>query len=1170
MITENPELIDHDPTESAENHTQASAAEDRPTEPGKRLRKLLNSVEESQAETTVTPVDKLPEGTAATPNNAQTQSMETMVSHPESPRASHPIDDSLNQEGSWLNPEETRATLSNAATMPFVNPLISSTADTQSMGDAPTIVTPATTNMPDAPTTVVVRSNDPLAPTLPPPPVMGRTNLPQQVNETDVDATRVTPAAYVGNTRRQPASVSGLPPRAVNANYTGRNGSRQTQPPIHPPAQVGGIKNHKKKGMGCFPKILIAIAFLMVVAVVFVGSIGVVRYFKIAHTYLDGVDLKQKTSQFETTRILDRNGGVIYEVVDPKAGKRTYIPLSEMSPEIVAATIATEDKDYYSHPGFDLLAIARALWNNYTAGEITSGASTITQQVARMLLFSQDERYEQSVERKTNEIMLAAEITRRYSKDEILELYLNEISYGNLTYGIEAAAETYFNTTADRLTLGQAAFLAGIPQAPSVYDVFSRRPETMARFQDVITLMYTLSEERSCIEVSNSDQPVCVDAVAAASALDEIENYTFTPSTNQIKFPHWVNYIRAALESQYDVQTIYRSGFTVYTTLDPTLQAQAEQMVKAQVDTLADKHVTDGALVAIKPSTGEILAMVGSADFYNNEISGQVNMAVSPRQPGSSIKPLTYVAAFEKGWTPSTLIWDVPSTFTPSGDPNDTGTPYSPVNYDGKFHGPVTVRTALSNSYNIPAVKALKYVGIYDDPNTSAQDGLINFAKRLGITTLTREDYGLSLTLGGGDVSLLEMVGAYSVFANSGKKVPTVAITKIVDYQGNVVYEYKAPNSEQVIRPEHAYLISSILSDTTARIPMFGTNPVINLPFTAAVKTGTTNDYRDNWTIGYTPDIAVGVWVGNADYTAMNNTTGLTGAAPIWANFMQAAIQQLTGNNPTGFTRPASVVDKVICAVSGTEPSEWCPSQRSEVFAFDQGPLTKDNDLWQKVDVDTWTGFKSSAACGGYETDKFALKVTDPTAIDWIRNDPAGKAWAQNNGFEDPIYFAPDRECQASDPRPKIEFANISDNQVVTSSPLDFYIIADATDHFQDFRMEWGIGDDPGEWNIMVDTKNQPVRDTELIYTWDMKDVPAGKVTVRIYMHSTMDTYAEKRIHLDIQVPTPTPTATPTVTVTPTFTPTATVTPTASATPTETPTSTPTLELAPSGTQVTP
>ncbi|HEX2998168.1 MAG TPA: transglycosylase domain-containing protein, partial [Anaerolineales bacterium] len=510
---------------------------------------------------------------------------------------------------------------------------------------------------------------------------------------------------------------------------------------------------------------------------------------------------------------------------------------------------AAEDKDFYNHPGFDVWAIVRALWKNYwTEGE-GGGASTITQQLARTLLLSPEERAQRTYARKAREIILAAEITRRYTKEEILELYLNENNYGNLSYGIEAAAETYFGKTANQLDLSEASFLAGLPQSPAIYDIYTNRDVTLARQQQVLVLMYEASQQYGCIKVSNSDVPICVDAVTATNAANDIKNRTFNPPVMNARYPHWVNFIRSELEEMYDAQTIYRSGFTVYTTIDPTLQDEAQRLVTEQVSLLTDKNAHNGALVAIKPSTGEILAMVGSPDFNNEAISGQINMADSPtRQPGSSIKPVNYVAAFEKGWTPATLIWDVPSEFPPSGDPNDTREPYRPVNYDGDYHGPVTVRTALSNSFNIPAVKTLDFVGIYDNPSTPQKDGMIGMAERLGITSFTRPDYGLALTLGGGDVSLLELTGAYSVFANGGKRVPPIAILKIVDFTGKVVYEYTPPQGEQVIRAEHAFLISSILSDNDARSWMFGRNSLLNLPFQVAAKTGTTNDFRDNWT----------------------------------------------------------------------------------------------------------------------------------------------------------------------------------------------------------------------------------------------------------------------------------------------------------------------------------
>jgi penicillin-binding protein 1C len=948
--------------------------------------------------------------------------------------------------------------------------------------------------------------------------------LPRHVDDIDMAATRLSSSAFE------------QAPTAQNRPATVPHPARSTLHPQRSPVW--------RKAGGCLLRGLIVMIFLVVTAVLIASALLIYEYYQIAATLPSVGDLRAHASQFETTRILDRNGNVLYEILDPSAGRRTYITLDKISPYLVAATIATEDKDFYAHPGFDPAAILRALWNNFVSGgEEGGGASTITQQLARALLLSPQERSQRTVLRKAREIMLAAEITRQYSKDDILELYLNEIYYGNLAYGIEAAAETYFGKSANQLTLGEAAFLAGLPQAPSIYDIYTNPEVTIKRQQQVLVLMYQLSLERNCIYVSNNPQPICVDVSAAAEAANEIETYSFQALQASMRFPHWVQYVRTQLEAQFDPQTIYRSGFTVYTTLDPGLQDVAQKLVSDQVSALADRHVTDGALVAIRPATGEILAMVGSADFYNAAISGQVNMATSPtRQPGSSIKPLTYVAAFEKGWTPASLFWDVPSEFPPSGNPDDTRPPYVPVNYDGRFHGPVLARVALANSYNLPAVRALQFVGVYGDT------GLIAMAKRLGITSLTRDDYGLALTLGGGEVSLLEMTGAYAVFANGGRRVPPVAISKILDHENKLVYQYQPPAGEQVLRAEHAFLISSILSDNEARSPMFGRNSVLNLPFQVAAKTGTSNDFRDNWTMGYTPDLAVGVWVGNADYTPMENTSGLTGAGPIWAQFIQVGIQYLTGGNPTPFVRPNGVVEKVICTVSGTEPSQWCPEQRTEYFASDQPPLPSSQDLWQNLLIDTWTGLRASPACSDFTEEKMALNVSEEWAQNWLRQEPAGQRWAKDMGFED-IHFAPKRECKADDPRPKLDFAGLKDGQEITDSPLDIFALADATANFRSFRLDYGVSNDPSSWTTLVETSFSPVPEPARIYTWDLTGVKAKVVTLRLYMKSNNGGYADKRLHLRLELPPPTPTAT--------RTPTSSVTPT----PTNTPTLTPTLTL---------
>ena len=955
-------------------------------------------------------------------------------------------------------------------------------------------------------------------------------HLPQRVPETDMGATQVAPTAYI-------------PPKSPDT-----------------PARIS------LSGRGCGGcGLRMAILGLFILAALLIGvlSFGLYQYYALASTLPPVEDLQERAAQFETTRILDREGNLLYEILDPQAGRRTYVPFERISPYMLAGIIATEDSQFYTHPGFDLGAILRAVWQNYTQGEVVSGASTITQQIARNLLFTPEERSRRTPLRKTREVLLAAEITRRYSKEEILELYLNQHYFGNLAYGVEAAAQTYFNTSAEKLTLSQASFLAGLVQAPSVYDIYTNRDATLTRHRQVLTLLVDTSAEEGCIFVKDDQQPICISPEDAGAAAAEIINFEFPTPDIQIRFPHWVNFVRSELEQLYDSQTIYRSGFTVYTTLDPIMQQRAQDIVRSQVEALADRRATNGALVAIQPTTGEILAMIGSADYYEEEIDGQINMAVRPRQPGSSIKPLTYTAAFEQGWTAATLIWDVPSEFPPSGSPNDPRPPYEPVNYDDRFHGPVTVRTALANSYNIPAVKTLDFIGIFDDPDTPRADGFISFAQRVGITTLDRDDYGLSLTLGGGDVTLLELTKVYATFANGGKQVPPVGILRIEDSSGAVVYNYDQPSGEQVFRAEHAYLITDILSDNQARTPSFGPNSLLNLPFKVSAKTGTTNDFRDNWTLGYTPDVAIGVWVGNADYTPMQNTSGLTGAAPIWNQVMQFAQERLTGGQPSPVSRPAGIIDRVVCSVSGAEPSQWCPSQRTELFASDQPPLPKDQDLWRQAWVDGFALELASAECAQYAEEKLGLNVNDPWARTWLEEDEQGQEWVEQMGLEDdPVFFMPDKVCTENSPRPALGFTDPPEGATITQLPLEIFGRAGATSDFKDWILEYGLGSSPGSWPDLAHVNN-PANQPEKLFTWDLGGIPNGPITLRLAVRSQRGGKAVVELHLNVLLPTPTPTptSTPTQTATPTITPTSTPTPTE--TPTATPSVTPTLNPPP-------
>ena len=371
-----------------------------------------------------------------------------------------------------------------------------------------------------------------------------------------------------------------------------------------------------------------------------------------------------------------------------------------------------------------------------------------------------------------------------------------------------------------------------------------------------------------------------------------------------------------------------------------------------------------------------------------------------------------------------------------------------------------------------------------------------------------------------------------------------------------MVYQYQPPAGEQVLRPEHTFLMSSILSDNRARVPTYGTNSVLNLPFQVAVKTGTSNDSRDNWTLGFTPDLAVGVWVGNADYTPMLNTTGVTGAGPIWAQFMTYAINHLTGGNPAPFSMPSGIVQRTICTVSGTQPSQWCPSQREEYFAADQPPLPPEDDLWRDVQYDTWTGLLASPECtSNYIDDRMAINVTEEWARDWILQNKTGQQWARDMGFKD-NFFVPDRMCTTSDPRPQLQFVDLQDGQTITASSLDISIVATATSGFRSWRLDWSSSQNPGNWNNLTGDMNTPVATPSDVYTWDLTGMPDGQITLRLYMQGDGSNYADLNITLNLIVPTPTPMPTPTFTPSPipTDTPTDTAIPTNTPSPVETPT----------------
>jgi len=679
-----------------------------------------------------------------------------------------------------------------------------------------------------------------------------------------------------------------------------------------------------------------------------------------------------------TLAIYDRNGVPLYQALDPERGKAIYVPLGEVSEQLVHATIATEDATFYSNPGVDPVAILRALVQNWRSEGLVSGGSTLTQQLVRNRWMTAEERGKRSLGRKLREAVLALRLAVHLSKDDILEQYLNTAPYGHQAVGVEAAARVYFGKRARDLDLAESALLAGLPQAPSAYDPLLEPERARARQQVVLSLMarqgYITNEE----------------AEAAAS-----EPIHLAAAAFPIRAPHFVAYILQSLAEDPRLDPAVAGSVRVYTTLDLGLQELAEAAVKRNVAALADKHVTDGALVALDPRTGEILAMVGSADYFDRSIGGEVNVALAARQPGSSIKPILYAAALERGLTAATVLYDVPTSFQTAD-----GKSYSPENYDKVWHGPVSVRDALANSYNLPAVKVLQWLGV---------GPFLSEATEVGLTTLAGKGAGdLSLALGSGEVRPLDMAAAFAAFADGGVRREPVAILRVEGTDGSTPPPGPLPaagrgsdsaltltlsqgergGGERVVSPQVAYLITSILSDNGARAASFGTASPLRLSRPAAAKTGTTTDWRDNWTVGYTPELVTAVWVGNADNTPMEGVSGISGAAPIWHDFMEEALK---GRPVTEFSRPPGLVSVEVCPESGELPSPWCPNRRTELFV--EGTEPKTVCTWhQAVKIDRSTGQLAGPNCPPELVDERVFLVVPPEL----------EAWALERGVPEP------------------------------------------------------------------------------------------------------------------------------------------------------------------------
>lgn len=711
------------------------------------------------------------------------------------------------------------------------------------------------------------------------------------------------------------------------------------------------VQKPRRGCWGCLGRAFLG-GILMLALVVFTGVViaGTLIYANLSREIEAGIaklDTARERETFETTQILDRHGNVLWEIFGE--GKRTKVPLDQIPPEIINATIAVEDDTFYENIGLDAPSLIAALIANVRNpdAERPAGGSTITQQIVRHIVFDYEERTAVSYNRKFKEIVLAWIMNRNFSKDEVLEMYLNEIYYGNLAYGVEAAAQTYFNKSARDLNLAEASLLAALPQSPVELDPL---------------VNYNDAKERQWLVLNLMASEGYIDQDQVLPAYEQPLN--FAPQEVSLIAPHFSVYVRQQLEAELGADVVANGGLRITTTLDLDYQRLAEEVARRHVEAVGPEHnLNNAALVALKPGTGEILAMLGSVDYRDEEIDGHVNVTLSPQQPGSAIKPLTYAAALspaegnEPAWTAADLLWDVPVDY-----PQFDGTTYSPVNYDGRFHGAVRVRDALANSYNVPAILLLQDIGV---------PRLLELARRMGIESF-RDDpssYGLSLTLGGGELSPLELTAAYAIFANEGRRIPPAAILRVEKSNGEVLFDYTPPEPAQVLDPRVAYLISDILDDDAARVPAMGRDNPLALPFSAAAKTGTTNDFRDNWTVGYTPGLVVGVWTGNTDNSEMINISGLTGAAPLWNDYMQRVYsdhrlrESLAINGglpPAEFRRPQGLEERPICAISSvTVGATDCTLSGTELFLVGDAALPiptpgSEQVAWEKIEPAVW------------------------------------------------------------------------------------------------------------------------------------------------------------------------------------------------------------------------
>jgi 1A family penicillin-binding protein len=768
----------------------------------------------------------------------------------------------------------------------------------------------------------------------------------------------------------------------------------------------------------------------------------------------------------QSTKIYARDGSTLLYEIHGEA-KRTLIELDNIPDYAKQATIAIEDKNFYHNSGIDWNGIFRAVGNAFTSASLSGpGGSTITQQFVKNAILTN----EKTITRKIKEIVLAIEINQRFSKDEILKLYLNEIPYGQNAYGIEAAAQTYFGKHAHDITLAEAAYLAALPQAPSHYNPNGPYRDDLDTRKDIILDQMV---EQGYISREQADEA-------------KAQKVVFSKIKDAILAPHFVLYVQAQLAEKYGEQTLEEGGLKVITSLDWNMQQAAEQAVKDGVAINEKKNnATNAGLVAMNPKTGEVLAMVGSRDYFDNEHDGQVNVALQELQPGSSIKPYIYATAFKQGMSPATMLMDVRTVF---GSVN--GANYAPANYNGADNGIVNMRKAMAGSLNVPAVKTLALVGVQN---------AINTAKDMGITSdISAERCGLSLVLGGCEIRLIDHVSAMGVFANMGIRHEETSILKVEDGQGKVLEEFKPDAGTEVLDPQVAYQIDSIMTDNDARTFVFGSrSPLILSDRVVAAKTGTTNEWRDGWTMGFTPSLVAGVWTGNNDHSKMRaGADGVITAAPIWNQFMRNALK---GTPAETFQEPRGIQHVVVDAVSGKLPTQYTINTRTDVFASFALPKDFDN-VHVGIEINKFNGKLAGPNTPeeARETRTYTILHSEmPNNSNW--ENPV-IAWAVAHGYNN----APTEIDDGTGPiTSSLNFITPEDKQSIKELPLTVQLN--------------GEGITASSVDLFLD--NQKVgTSTSAPYSYQLNQISNGAHTLSATAHLTDGTTIQNSIKINVQI----------------------------------------------------